>query len=153
MAGKRLLRWGTGYAFTATGVLDPPRVPTDPLDRLNLNEGREMFKADWLEGKHDVTFAWATGELWNHRPGMRETTAMRYNTLVYGFDTSVIFAQDRGGPALAGANFTRVLGESVELHGEFAWREQAAVLFGGKYTARSGWLIIGEFYTPPNTPY
>src|SRR5581483_3482365 len=24
-AGKRLLRWGTGYAFTPTGLLDPPR--------------------------------------------------------------------------------------------------------------------------------
>jgi len=35
--GKRILRWGVGYAFTATGVLDPPRVATDPTDRLSLN--------------------------------------------------------------------------------------------------------------------
>jgi hypothetical protein len=153
MAGKRLLRWGTGYAFTATGVLDPPRVATDPTDRLNLNEGREMFKADWIEGKSDVTVAWASGGLFDHRPGMRETTAVRYNTLVDGFDTSIIIAHDRGAATLAGANFTRVLGDSVELHGEFAWRQQAAVLFGGKYTARSGWQAIAEFYTPPNTPY
>ena len=54
-AGKRLLRCGTGYAFTATGILDPPRNPTDPMDRLNLNEGREMFKADWIHAGQDVT--------------------------------------------------------------------------------------------------
>src|ERR1019366_8531959 len=33
-AGKRLVRWGTGYAFTPTGLLDPPRTATDPQDRL-----------------------------------------------------------------------------------------------------------------------
>jgi hypothetical protein len=33
MAGRRIVRWGTGYAFTATGVLDPPRDPTNPTDR------------------------------------------------------------------------------------------------------------------------
>src|ERR1019366_4263172 len=35
MAGRKMVRWGTGYAFTAAGVLDPPRVATDPADRLN----------------------------------------------------------------------------------------------------------------------
>ena len=45
-AGRKMVRWGTGYAFTAAGVLDPPRDPTNPTDRLNLNEGRDMVKAD-----------------------------------------------------------------------------------------------------------
>lgn len=40
--GKRILKWGTGYAFTPTGVLDPPRIPTDPIDHLSLNQGREL---------------------------------------------------------------------------------------------------------------
>jgi len=144
--GKRLVRWGTGYAFTATGILDPPRVATDPTDRLNLHEGREMATADWISGKHDLMVAWAL-----HRPGMPETTALRYNTLVDGFDTSVMVAHGRGGPTFTGANFTRVFGESVELHGEFAWRERAATLFGGKYTTRSGITAIAEFYTPAST--
>src|SRR5580658_8705486 len=50
--GRRIVRWGTGYAFTATGVLDPPRIPTNPTDRLNLNEGRDMVKADYVHGPH-----------------------------------------------------------------------------------------------------
>ena len=33
------------------------------------------------------------------------------------------------------------------------WREQAAVLIGAKCTLHSGVTFIGEFYTPPNTPY
>ena len=153
-AGKRLVRWGTGYAFTATGILDPPRVATDPADHLNLNEGREMIKADWIHGKHDITFAWAdAGLLSRHRPGMRETTAVRYNTLVDGFDSTLIVAHDRGGATFAGGNFTRVFGDRVELHGELAYRQGTAVLFGGKYTTASGITAIAEFYTPPNNAY
>ncbi|MBS1873239.1 MAG: hypothetical protein JSU00_08490 [Acidobacteria bacterium] len=153
-AGKRLVRWGTGYAFTPTGILDPPRVATDPTDRLNLNEGREMVKADWIRGSNDVTLAWASaGLVTEHRPGMRETFAVRYNVLSHGFDTSWIIARDRGGPTFAGANFTRVFGQAVEAHGEFAYRDGAAVLLGGKYTLRSGLTVVGEFYTPPNTAY
>ncbi len=45
-AGRKMVRWGTGYAFTAAGVLDPPRDPTNPTDRLNVNQGRDMIKAD-----------------------------------------------------------------------------------------------------------
>ncbi len=152
--GKRILRWGTGYAFTATGILDPPRMATDPTDRLSLYQGREMAQADWVAGKQDFTVVWASaGLLDTHHPGMHETAAFRYNVLAAGFDTSVIVAHDRGGSSFAGANFTRVFGTAVELHGEFAWREGAAVLFGGKYTMASGWNAIAEFYTPPNTAY
>ena len=153
-AGKRILRWGAGYAFTATGVLDPPRVATDPIDRLNLNEGREMAEADWVAGNQDFTVVWASAGLWGkHQVGARDTTAFRYGVMAGGFDTSVIVAHDGGGTTLAGANFTRVLGDAVEIHGELAWREQAAILLGGKYTSRSGFSAIAEFYTPPDTAY
>ncbi|MGO9012429.1 MAG: hypothetical protein ACLQPN_20220 [Bryobacteraceae bacterium] len=153
-AGKRLLRWGAGYAFTATGVLDPPRVATDPTDRLNLNAGREMGEADWIAGKQEFTFVWASAGLVDKRlPGARDTSAFRYGVMVDGFDTSVIVAHDGGSTTLAGANFTRVFGDALEMHGELAWRQQAAILLGGKYTLRSGISAIAEFYTPPNTAY
>jgi len=148
--GKRLLRWGTGYAFTVTGILDPPRNPTDPTDRLNLNEGREMATADWVSGRNDVTVAWASAGLFGKRqPGMLDTAAIRYNVLVDGFDTSVIVAHE-GSSTFSGANFTRVFGEAVELHGEFGWSDTtgAGALIGGKYTTRSGVTAIAEFYTP-----
>jgi hypothetical protein len=152
--GKRLQRWGTGYAFTATGILDPPRVAADPTDRLSLNEGREMIQADWIHSGHAFNLVWASaGLLGRHRPGMRETAAFRYNALIGGFDTSAIVAYDRGGPAFFGGNFTRVLGQALEVHSELAWREGVAVLLGGKYTHGSGVTVIAELYTPPNTAY
>ena len=63
--GRKMVRWGAGYAFTAAGVLDPPRDPTNPSDRLNVNQGRDMVKADWVRGQHALTLVWssATGNM------------------------------------------------------------------------------------------
>ena len=128
------MRWGTGYAFTAAGVLDPPRDPTNPTDRLNLNQGRDMVKADYVHGPHAFSFAWSTAALAPTASNLHDTTAFRYNVLVHGFDTSLIAGDDRGGDSFGALTFTRVLGQAWELHGEAAWREQAAVLIGAKYT-------------------
>ena len=152
-AGRKMVRWGTGYAFTAAGVLDPPRVPTDPSDRLNLNEGRDMVKTDWVHGPHAVTMAWSTTALARTGTHMRDTTAFRYNVLVHGFDTALIAGNDRGGDSFGALTFTRVVGQAWELHGEAAWREHPAVVVGAKYTLTSGVTLIGEFYTPPNIPF
>ena len=151
--GRRMVRWGTGYAFTATGVLDPPRIPANPTDRLNLNEGRDMVKADYVHGPHAFTLAWSTAALAPAVENLHDTTAFRYNVLVHGFDTSLIAGDDRGGDAFGGLTFTRVLGESWEMHGEAAWREHEAILIGAKHTTASGITFIAEFFTPPNIPY
>lgn len=151
--GRKMLRWGTGYAFTAAGVLDPPRDPTNPTDRLNVNEGRDMIKADWVRGPHALTIAWSTAAFAPANSALHDTTAFRYNGLVRGFDASLIAGNDRGGDSFGALTFTRVLGQAWEIHGEAIWREQAAALIGAKCTLRSGVTFIGEFYTPPNTPY
>jgi len=153
MVGRRIVRWGTGYAFTASGVLDPPRIPTNPTDRLNILEGRDMVKADWVHGPHALTLAWSSAALVHNQPALHDTTAFRYNVLVHGFDTALIGGDDRGGDAFGGLTFTRVLGDAWELHGEAAWREHEAILLGAKYTTTSGITFIGEFFTPPNIPY
>jgi hypothetical protein len=153
MAGRRIVRWGTGYAFTATGVLDPPRDPANPTDRLNLNQGRDMFKADFVHGPHALSLAWSTAALAPAGSNLHDTTAFRYNVLVHRFDTSLIAGDDRGGDSFGGLTFTRVFGQAWELHGEAAWREQGAILMGAKYTTTWGVSFIGEFYTPPNTAY
>jgi hypothetical protein len=152
-AGRKMVRWGTGYAFTAAGVLDPPRVPTNPSDRLNTNQGRDMIKADWMRGHHAMTFAWSTAAVAPAHSTLRDTTAFRYNVLVRGFDTALIAGNDRGGDSFGALAFTRVVGQAWEVHGEAVWREQAAALIGAKCTLHSGVTFIGEFYAPPNTAY
>lgn len=152
-AGRKLVRWGTGYAFTSAGVLDPPRVATNPSDRLNINQGRDMIKADYIHGPHAFTFAWATAAFAPAGSKLQDTTAFRYNVLVHGFDTALIAGNDRGGDSFGALTFTRVVGDAWELHGEAAWREHQAILLGAKYTMHSGVTFLGEFFTPPNIAY
>lgn len=149
-AGRKMVRWGTGYAFSAAGVLDPPRDPANPSDRLSVNEGRDMVKADFVHGPHAFTLAWSTAALAPANSGVRDTAAFRYNVLVHGFDTALIAGNDRGGDSFGGFTFTRVVGQGWEVHGEGMWREQAATLLGAKCTLHSGVTFLGEFYTPPN---
>jgi hypothetical protein len=151
-AGRKMVLWGTGYAFSAAGVLDPPRMPTNPTDRLNVNEGRDMVKADWVHGSQAVSAAWSTAAVAPATANLHDTTAFRYNVLVRGFDTSLIAGHDRGGDSFGALTFTHVVGQAWEVHGEAAWREQAAVLLGAKYTF-SEVTCIGEFYTAPNIDY
>src|SRR6516165_7583500 len=151
--GRKMVRWGTGYAFTSAGVLDPPRDPTNPTDRLNTNEGRDMVKADWVKGSHAITAAWSTADFARKGVSVRDTTAFRYNVLVHGFDTSLIAGYDRGRDAFGALTFTRVLGQAWELHGEATWRDGQAILLGAKYTTASGVTFLGEFFTPPNITY
>ena len=149
--GRKMVLWGTGYAFSAAGVLDPPKTATNPTDRLSVNEGRDMVKADWVHGQQAISVAWSTAALAPSAAHLRDTTAFRYNVLVRGFDTSLIAGHDRGGDTFGALTFTRVVGQAWEVHGEAVWREQAAALLGAKYTF-SGVTCIGEFYTPPNIP-
>jgi hypothetical protein len=151
--GRRIVRWGTGYAFTAIGVLDPPRIPTNPSDRLNINQGRDMIKADFVHGPHAFSLAWSSAVLAPAAASLHDTTAFRYNVLVHGFDTSFIAGDDRGSDAFGGVTFTRVLGQAWEIHGEAAWREHPAILLGAKYTTKNGITFLGEYFTPPNIPY
>lgn len=152
MVGRKMLLWGTGYAFSAAGVLDPPRMPTNPTDRLNINEGRDMVKGDWVLGSQAISAAWSTAALAPAGSNLHDTTAVRYNVLVHEFDTALIAGHDRGGDSFGGFTFTRVVGQAWEVHGEGMWREQAAALVGAKYTF-AGITCIGEFYTPPNIAY
>jgi len=108
-----------------------------------------MILADWVHGSQAVMAAWSTAALAPANTNLHDTAAFRYNVLVRGFDTSMIAGHDRGGDTFGALTFTRVVGQAWEVHGEAAWREQAAVLLGAKYTF-SGVTCIGEFYTPPN---
>lgn len=139
--GKRILRWSVGYAFTPAGVLDPPRNPTDPTDRLNILQGRALVSAEYIKGPHSVTAAYATGRL-------PDRMAFRYNALLAGFDTSLIYAKDVHGRGFTAANFTRVIGDATELHAEYAHRPGSGdFLIGAKYNLRSGVGFIGECYS------
>lgn len=120
LIGKKILKWGTGYAFNPTGVVEPQRSPSDPSDRLNQNDGRTLLSLTAYHERSSLTFVylndaqvinsalhWGTNEY-----------ATRANTFLSGFDVSLVGHYKQGDRLECGANFSYVIGEQLELHGE-----------------------------------
>ena len=144
-AGRRIMRWGTGYAFTPTGVLDPRRDPVDPQDRLGMHEGVVMVKADAYAGPASMTLV-----------ASRRLQAARVRTTLRGVEVAMIAAVDKGQAPSWGANFTHVIGERLEWHGEVLSHESDATrdrttsaLIGLQYTLAAGPNIVVEYYRSP----
>jgi len=149
VVGRRLLRWGTGYAFSAAGLLDPPRDPSNPGDRLNMNARRDMMLANFIHGQSALTAVWSTAHWSPAASGAQDVTALRFNTLLHGCDASLIYGYDPQHGSGGAFTATRVFGQAIELHSELAWRDGTAFLFGAKATNRAGITLMGEYFTAP----
>lgn len=167
-AGKRIVRWGTGYAFTPTGLLDPPRSATDPQDRLSVNEGMALVQATAFRGDTALTIAAAApnGLAALADPSTR-LFAAKLRTAIRGFEFALVGSAADGRRLSAGANFTLVVGDRLEWHGEFLihdrtspWMIRVApdaigaratsALIGLQYTSASGVNIVLEGYRDGN---
>ncbi len=120
--GKKILRWGVGYAWTPTGVLDPVRDPRDPTDRLSQYEGRELVDLRGTYGSHNFEVAYSSPRVFSklQTRSREDQWAVKFNSLFRKLDYSLIASF--GGLQAAnryGANATYVLGQSLEFHGEF----------------------------------
>ena len=120
--GKRLVRWGVGYGFSPTGVLDPPRIATDPGDRLGLREGMPLVRADLFRGETSLTIAVAA-PAWGRRhatlPPPSRLIALRVRRVWRGgLETALIGSASPNDRASFGGNVTHVLGQRLEWHAE-----------------------------------
>jgi hypothetical protein len=119
--GRTILKWGTGYAYNPTGVIEPRRHPSDPSDRLRQFRGLDLAKADFYFHASSLTLVYLntlqTGGKWQLTGDHR--LAMRLSTLFRGFDVSLISFWEKSHRGKIGFNFTKVLGVALEIHGEF----------------------------------
>jgi hypothetical protein len=120
LIGKKILKWGTGYAFNPTGVVEPQRYPSDPSDRLNQNDGRMLLSLTVYHEKSSLTFVYLNDVkvLNSTLHWDADEYAIQVNTFLSGFDISLIGHYRQGDRIECGANFSYVIGDQLELHGE-----------------------------------
>jgi hypothetical protein len=129
--GKKILKWGPGYAFNPTGVVEPQRSPSDPSDRLGQNDGRKLISANAFFGGSSITFVYindARFELSKLSWGKQEL-ALRAYTFVDGFDLSIIGHYKEGDRLETGLNWSKVIGSNLELHGEVLAKKGSSTLY------------------------
>ena len=170
-AGKRVLRWGKGYAWNPIGFVERPKDPNDPeLARegfvmaagdLIFNPGGDLqtvaFTPVLVPAGKDVNGDFGASGHWN-------PAAKLY--LLYR-DTDIDFAwQGRGSrPARYGMDFSRNVASNFEIHGEWARIQKAtrpvtdsagrvtsetgnadSALLGLRYLTASDTTYIAELY-------
>jgi hypothetical protein len=141
-AGKRIVRWGVGYGFSPAGVLDPPRIATDPTDRLSLNEGRMMARVDLFHHDSSLTVAAAANDLF----------AARVRTVAPGgLEVALIASAAPGAGPAWGGTITHVVGRQLEWHAEVIAhdakdRRTMSAVAGVQYTFQAGLNVVLEYH-------
>ncbi|HTO92809.1 MAG TPA: hypothetical protein VMM80_00515 [Bacteroidota bacterium] len=131
LLGKKILKWGTGYAFNPTGVVEPQRSPSDPGDRLNQNEGRNLVSLTGFIGKSSLTAVYLNDAEVAHSSlawGKNEI-ALRAYTFIGGLDLSLVGHYREGDRLEIGANTSYVIGDNLELHGELLGKRGSSMLY------------------------
>lgn len=172
-AGKKMILWGTGYAWNPVGFINRPKDPDDPA--LNL-EGRSLLGVDLIKSFPSGRLAnigltalllpvidnWANTDLGEQGD---LNTALKLYLLWYDTDLDLIYFDGPDQPRSVGLDFAKNLAENIEVHGELAYRQDAlrvvldargnarktredqlSYLLGVRYLNTHDTTFIGEYY-------
>ena len=135
--GKKILKWGTGYAFNPTGVVEPQRSPSDPSDRLGQNDGRKLVSANAFFGRSSITFVYINDVRYESSKlyWSKQELAMRAYTFIDGLDLSLIGHYKEGDRLETGLNWSKVFGSNFEFHGEVLAKKGSSSLYHQSITS------------------
>jgi len=124
--GKKLLRWGKGYAWNPVGFVERPKDPNDPyLSR----EGYVLASADFIRSRNDPLKTIAlTPVLLPVNDDMNDgfgeknhvNTALKLYLLYRDTDIDFMILKDGSRSTRYGLDFSLNLDTNIELHGEWA---------------------------------
>ncbi len=130
-AGKRVQRWGKGYALTTVGFVE---IPKDPSDPAASREGLVMASGEFTRSlQGPVSAVSFTGLLVPTDGTMNDVfgkshdlnPAARLYLLAWDTDIDLMWRAAGARPAALGLDFSRNIGSNLEVHGE--WSRQRNV--------------------------
>jgi hypothetical protein len=156
--GRKIEKWGTGYGWNPTGVVNPPKDPRDPNDRREAFKGVDQASIDLFVGGWDLTGMMVPVINWTGKTGTSPLLvgwAARAYRLVRSTDVSFTASGGSGLPESQGVSLSRVFGKALELHAEAAAFQNTLRLIPGtsgfEFSRDSNVkALIGGQYTFPN---
>ena len=128
--GKRVQRWGKGYAWSPTGFVERQKDPSDPL---LAREGFEMASVEWskrfetdsADGLSSIALTGLvlpTSDHLNTDFGSKKSSnpAARLYLLAFDTDIDLMWRGKGARPESYGFDFSRNLNPALEVHGEWA---------------------------------
>lgn len=167
--GRKIEKWGTGYAWNPTGFVNPRKDPSDPNDRLSSYRGLDMVELGLFIDDWTISLLALPDVDWDgpHASIDRTAWAARAYRLILNTDVSFVA---RGGPGVRSEGFSlaRIFGDALELHAEAAWNQNgtrtvpdgatlatrhsdtAQYLLGGQYTLSHDVNLVVEYFHDGN---
>ncbi len=159
--GKRLQRWGKGYAWTTVGFVERPKDSTDPTA---AREGFEMASAEWTKSlSGPISTIGFTGLIVPTNDSMNadfgQTRHLNPAAKLYllAMDTDIDFMWRGKGarPQSYGVDFSRNITTALEVHGEWSHTLDAPRntvsangVTGSQTTDFTSWLLGVRYLTP-----
>ncbi|GAB4057950.1 hypothetical protein [Uliginosibacterium sediminicola] len=160
-AGKRVLRWGKGYAWNPVAFVERPRDPADPNAS---REGYVMAQGEWTRSfAGPLSTLTLTGLLiptndnLNQDFGRRQdlNPALKLYALAWDTDVDLMWRAEGARPQSFGVDFSRNINAALEVHGEWARSLKTphstlaadSSTQSGSINANS-WLIGSRYITP-----
>jgi hypothetical protein len=125
-AGKKVMKWGKGYAWNPVSFIDRPKNPEDPEEAL---EGSTVFTTDFIRSfdgpLKTVTLTGAVIPVYegiNAKFGVLNRTnfAAKLYTLLYDTDIDFLVLTGSSRTTRYGFDFAKNLTTNLEVHGELA---------------------------------
>ena len=125
--GKKVFKWGKGYAWNPVGFIDRPKDPNNPEEALEgyYSAGVDLIKS--LDGSlQTIALTTVALPVWqdvNENFGERNHVNLASKFYMLYRDTDIDFVIFSGDSRSAryGVDFSRNLAENFEIHGEFAY--------------------------------
>lgn len=151
-AGKKVMSWDVGYAFRPLDVVQ--REDRRALNPLAL-EGIPMLAWERFDADSATTIVWANPAQGRAASASEqrddEAIAIRHYRQRGARDEYTVLRLSRRNGVEAGASFSQVAADSLELHGSLLWQQRPAhsgkALAGFTWTTESKLSVIGEMWT------
>jgi hypothetical protein len=125
-AGKKVMKWGKGYAWNPVSFIDRPKNPEDPEEAL---EGTTVATADYIHSfdgpLNTLTLTTALIPVYEHVNAKfgeprRTNFASKLYLLLYDTDVDFMVLTGSSRTTRYGFDFSKNLSTNLEIHGEFA---------------------------------
>ena len=125
-AGKKVMKWGKGYAWNPASFIDRPKNPEDPEESL---EGTTVATADYIRSfdgpLKTLTLTTALIPVYKYVNAKfgeprRTNFASKLYLLLYDTDIDLMVFTGQSRTTRYGFDFSRNLTTNLEFHGEFA---------------------------------
>ncbi len=125
-AGKKVMKWGKGYAWNPVSFIDRPKNPEDPEEAL---EGSTVATADYIRSFNGplktLTLTTAIIPVYKYINAKfgeprRTNFASKLYLLLYDTDIDFMVLTGQSRTTRYGFDFSRNLTTNLEVHGEFA---------------------------------